>query len=248
MARTTNSKSRKKAPHFRGSTSASRTIQRFASDIKAYCVLIEGHAELERTEFLRGCGVLLPRLYSSLLQLPEGKHSDAIIKRRHKVYKALHPDIDQVIFDMTLETNWKGPIPKTWDPIARDWMRSVHLDDERIASVRSDPYFHTVIPYGVKDRLWQETEAYLNVVNPFWMGFCPYRREEVIGCSLGDALVDIWADLKEELLVYEKGSERARQHAIWMWRLLGHGHWGRHVVQALNAIEWLLTDAYHDED
>jgi hypothetical protein len=67
----------------------------------------------------------------------------------------------------------------------------------------------------------------------YWEVFNPYYLDEPIGTSLSDDVLDIYKDVKQGLVLYEK-----KQHleAIWHWKFTFEVHWGSHAVNAIRAL------------
>ena len=218
------------------------------ADARAYCDLIENHRRLGKTRFKHDSAVLLGRLYAEAMELPAGKRDDGIFERRSEIYKAVAIDSYQLISRMVKKTHRKGPWPKPWHPLVRKWRQAASRDLGRLdPAIRADPLFDTEIPLEAWEVKYHSLHWYLGDIDCYWLVFCPYRRDQAYRHSLSDDLADIWRDLKEGLLVYAKGTEKARQHAIWMWTFEFHGHWAHHAVSALNALAWIISDEFTDK-
>ena len=78
----------------------------------------------------------------------------------------------------------------------------------------------------------------------YWEIFNPSQqtpKEPVCG-SLADDLADIYRDLKEGLLEWDKGNENIRAAVVWEWRFGFENHWGDHLVDGLRGLNWLIKD------
>jgi Domain of unknown function (DUF5063) len=76
--------------------------------------------------------------------------------------------------------------------------------------------------------------------NGHWDVFNPASADhEVVYRSLADDVVDIYSDLKEPLVLFDK-SEITSEMAIWEWHLSFTSHWGHHAIGALKAIHCML--------
>lgn len=62
---------------------------------------------------------------------------------------------------------------------------------------------------------------------------------------LDNDLLEIWEDVKRELLVFHNGSDAYDREAVWQWRFGLQNHWGRHLVDALRGVHWILSDSLH---
>lgn len=67
----------------------------------------------------------------------------------------------------------------------------------------------------------------------YWEIFEPYHLEEPVCGSLTDDILDIYKDVKEGILLYERNEHL---EAIWHWKFHFEAHWGRHVVDAIRAL------------
>jgi len=84
-----------------------------------------------------------------------------------------------------------------------------------------------------------EWDAYRNV-------FDPTRDTEAICGSLADDIADIYRDLNEGLALM-KNAELESEEAIWAWRFAFHSHWGKHAIDALLTIHFLLQNSAYFE-
>jgi hypothetical protein len=76
----------------------------------------------------------------------------------------------------------------------------------------------------------------------YWEVFDPYHLEEPVSGSLTDDIVDIYKDVKEGLLLYERNEQ---VEAVWLWRFKFETHWGSHAVDAIRALHSAKNDAIH---
>ena len=76
--------------------------------------------------------------------------------------------------------------------------------------------------------------------------FNPYEDKEVIEHSLADDFADIYRDIKDGLVAFDKGSEEFA-NIIWHWQFNFEGHWGHHLVAALRAIHELIVERPFDD-
>lgn len=66
--------------------------------------------------------------------------------------------------------------------------------------------------------------------------------------SLADNIADIYQDMKDFVMLYQKNTEVARQNALVQVRGLFPGHWGPILLQAMIAVHRLLHREYIDPD
>lgn len=67
----------------------------------------------------------------------------------------------------------------------------------------------------------------------YWTVFEPYTFEEPVRGSLTDDLIDIYKDLKQGVLLYQRDEQL---EAIWHWKFHYEYHWGRHALNAMRAL------------
>ncbi|MEK3808143.1 DUF5063 domain-containing protein [Bacillus sp. FSL H8-0547] len=77
----------------------------------------------------------------------------------------------------------------------------------------------------------------LGDIADYWALFDPYTDEEPVACSLNDDLQDIYRDVKEGLMMYQKDK---RLEAAWHWKFTFESHWGQHALQAMRALHWAV--------
>ncbi|MGG4489837.1 DUF5063 domain-containing protein [Metabacillus idriensis] len=66
----------------------------------------------------------------------------------------------------------------------------------------------------------------------YWVVFEPYTLEEPIRGSLTDDFIDIYKNIKEGVLLYQRGEQL---EAIWHWKYNFEIHWGKHALNAMRA-------------
>ncbi|MGO9116265.1 MAG: DUF5063 domain-containing protein [Desulfomonilaceae bacterium] len=66
------------------------------------------------------------------------------------------------------------------------------------------------------------------------------KPEEPVTGDIADDLMDIYIDLKEGMLLYEKDKPT---NAVWQWSFTFGVHWGRHATSVLRALHCYQTDA-----
>ncbi len=85
-------------------------------------------------------------------------------------------------------------------------------------------------------------ERFMNLpVNGYWDIFDTLELEPKppVYNLLSDDLADIYGDVKEGLLLYERGFV---VEAVWQWRFTFSTHWGRHLTGAQRAIHSYLSN------
>jgi hypothetical protein len=71
--------------------------------------------------------------------------------------------------------------------------------------------------------------------------FDPTKDREAIDGSLADDIADIYRDLKGGLVVHHSDLAPSTD-ILWEWRLGFYSHWGKHAIDALRTIHFLLED------
>jgi hypothetical protein len=67
----------------------------------------------------------------------------------------------------------------------------------------------------------------------YWEVFDPYHFEEPVGASLADDILDIYKDVKNGIILYEKNDHI---EAVSEWKSSFDIHWGNHAVDAIRAL------------
>ena len=75
-------------------------------------------------------------------------------------------------------------------------------------------------------------------VQLYWDIFNPLEEESPVLNSLSDDLADIYRDIKEGLILYNRGMII---EAVWEWRFNFQIHWGAHLTGAQRAIHSYLS-------
>lgn len=69
--------------------------------------------------------------------------------------------------------------------------------------------------------------------------FDPTKDNEAVHGSLADDFADIYRELKEELVLNEIHQASPKQN-IWNWRLGYYSRWGKHAIDALRTMHFVL--------
>jgi hypothetical protein len=85
----------------------------------------------------------------------------------------------------------------------------------------------------VSDLNFDLPDVNLEKYEKYWVVFEPYTLEEPIRESLTDDIIDIYKDIKEGALLYQRGEQL---EAIWHWKYNFEIHWGRHALNAMRAL------------
>lgn len=71
---------------------------------------------------------------------------------------------------------------------------------------------------------------------------------DTVEVSLSDNLADIYQDMKDFVMLYQKNIYFSRQNAVAQIRTLYYDHWGLRVLDALRAVHYLLFRDKVDPD
>jgi len=99
--------------------------------------------------------------------------------------------------------------------------------------------------FRLSDAQWGQLYEFLKVklgdLNLYWKVWDPTKDNEAIHGSLADDFADIYRDLKEGLNVGE-AHQALPEDNIWHWRFGYYSHWGKHAIDALRTIHFLLEE------
>jgi hypothetical protein len=93
--------------------------------------------------------------------------------------------------------------------------------------------------YSIKDKLGDD-DKYWVVKNT---GINEYEPQEA---SLADNLADIYQDMKDFIVLYQKKSDAAKENALADIRNYFQNHWGEKALQATSRMHDLLYDPSKD--
>jgi hypothetical protein len=66
--------------------------------------------------------------------------------------------------------------------------------------------------------------------------------------SIAENLTDIYQDMKDFIMLYQKGTHAAKENAVAECRQLFETHWGSRLVNALRALHYIVySETSHDE-
>ena len=90
--------------------------------------------------------------------------------------------------------------------------------------------------YNENDVHVNEEIDYCNLISNKLINFIFYEEQKAI---LNDDLMDLYKDLKCNLILYEKNE---KNEAIWQWKFLFFQHWGLHAISAVNILHLYLVE------
>lgn len=76
----------------------------------------------------------------------------------------------------------------------------------------------------------------------YWHVFDPSDSNDTTSVcgDLVDDVGDMYKDIKRSLLLFDTGSDEAKENAIWQFKFDFESHWGDHCVNALYAVHYFL--------
>ncbi len=100
-----------------------------------------------------------------------------------------------------------------------------------------------LIQYGKRyKRLNEHLAGRLGKASRYWQVFDPPDRKSLVSATLSGDLAEIYLDLEDGLAL--QLSRRQRDNLLWQWRFNFRSHWGRHAVNALTAIHYVVAWDY----
>jgi Domain of unknown function (DUF5063) len=88
-------------------------------------------------------------------------------------------------------------------------------------------------------QLYDRLKLKLGDLDHYWEVWDPTKDNEAIHGTLADDFADIYRDLKEGLSLIE-AHQAPPEDIIWDWREGYYSHWGKHAIDALRTIHFLL--------
>jgi hypothetical protein len=83
----------------------------------------------------------------------------------------------------------------------------------------------------------------------YHVGYEEYNEYEAVKASLSENSADIYQDLKDFILLYQKNSQAARQNAVHDCRTLFEQRWGPKVLSSLRYMHYLsIKGKFPEED
>ena len=129
------------------------------------------------------------------------------------------------------------------DVLATTWLARLHA--AALALPEAEPESDDGMP-PLPEPAASRAKANLSVFNGFYYReyFNPDPRLSDESCTgdVGDDLADVYRDVRGGLLFYERGQ---LVEALWHWSFLHQGHWGRHAVGAMFALQ--CARSFRDE-
>jgi len=108
-----------------------------------------------------------------------------------------------------------------------------HQDSEDFKQEASDKFIEKITSL-IADRL-MDNRYYLHLFNP-----TDESDRDIVYGDLLDDLGDIYKDLKQSLLIFDNGTNEAKERAIWKFKFTFDHHWGDHCINAIYALHYFL--------
>jgi hypothetical protein len=98
----------------------------------------------------------------------------------------------------------------------------------------------------VNEEEWQEIfNAYRQIFNKddeyYHVSYEEFNEFEAVKASLSENLADVYQDLKDFILLYQKNSQAARQNAVHDCRSLFETRWGPKMLSSMRYIHFLCN-------
>ena len=89
--------------------------------------------------------------------------------------------------------------------------------------------------------IYKDTKAVLGKVDEFWsIGLHDNMDAKPTKYSIAEFVADVYQDMKDFLLLYQKNTKAARENAVAENRLLFLEHWGWRVIDIQRAVNYTL--------
>lgn len=185
----------------------------FAKLAEEYCRLIDEREQYTGDQLLTRAHGLLPRLYAAVLDLPAVG------------VESLYDDEEEDAAGADEEADEEEDDDEPYDIEAALAARQ----KDRTTQEQWWEIFRSL------SRMFGDKDAYIEIFEPYG----PDPSEELVTGTLGDDLVDIYANLADGLAKWRRGEH---QDAADEWRTSFVLHWGEHVTGALRALYALAWD------
>ena len=109
-------------------------------------------------------------------------------------------------------------------------------EDEEDVSRHNQPY---------EPRDFSRLRARLGQHDVYHLVFDPYNKhgKDAITFRVTTDLAEIYGDINKYLRIYREGTPAHVREVVWQWHFSFEIHWGRHVVDVLKPIQWLISDS-----
>jgi hypothetical protein len=116
----------------------------------------------------------------------------------------------------------------------------------------TDPEYPEASERFVTEEEWQEIfnmfrAVFLEDDEYFQVNYEEFNEYEAVKASLSENFTDIFQDLKDFILLYQKNSQAARQNAVHDCKSLFETRWGIKVLSNLRYIHFLVNKQHFSE-
>lgn len=104
--------------------------------------------------------------------------------------------------------------------------------------------FEVNIPEGYIKNILKSLSDRIGANRYYWTVFDPTDdtdKEAVCG-DLVDDIGDVYHDVKRGLLIFDIGTIGSKEVALWHLKFLFEKHWGKHTIDALRTLHFLLEE------
>ncbi len=104
--------------------------------------------------------------------------------------------------------------------------------------------FEVNLPESDIENILRNLSSKIGADRYYWTVFDPTDdtdKEAVYG-DLVDDIGDIYKDVKRGLLIFDIGTIGAKEVALWDLKFMFERHWGKHTIDALRTLHFLLEE------
>jgi hypothetical protein len=96
----------------------------------------------------------------------------------------------------------------------------------------------------VFDKIKNQTSESLGEIQCYWTIFDPtenvFGNEKPVMGDLLDDIMDIYKDLKYQLMIFDLGTADSKENAVWGMRFDFWNHWSHHAIDAMRTIHYVI--------
>ena len=124
----------------------------------------------------------------------------------------------------------------------RELLPQLYLHALYLPDTNSDLSAERAITHEQWSKIFGWLISKLGNCDTYWEVFDPAKDppDKLVCGSLADDLADIYRDLKDGLLEWDKGHNDIRDAVVWEWKFSFETHWGDHLVDGLRGLNWML--------
>jgi hypothetical protein len=122
--------------------------------------------------------------------------------------------------------------------------------NHRTINIEFDAEFEVEIGKDRLEGIMKRTSERIGENLCYWAVFDPtenvFGNEAPVMGDLLDDIIDIYKDVKRQLLIFDIKTIESRESAVWGLNFLFWNHWGAHAIDAMRTIHYVLekTEKY----